>query len=74
MWLVLVGEDFVPTPASLLSFLGSQARKVLVFKRRERSGFSPFGLDTLVPHRQEMHPTHGLYALGATMSVPLLHV
>ena len=58
--LLFVGEDFVLTPASLLSFLGSQACKVLVFKQRGRSGFSPFGLDTLVPHRQEMRPTHGL--------------
>ena len=58
--LPFVGEDFVPTPASLLSSLESQAHKVLVFKQRERLGFSPFGLDTLVPHRQEMRPTHGL--------------
>ena len=46
-----VGEDFVPTPASLLSSSGSQARKVLVFKQRERLEFSPFGLDTLVPYQ-----------------------
>ena len=40
LWLniCIVGEDFVPTPASLLSSLGSQARKVLFFKQRGRSG------------------------------------
>ena len=51
---------FCSNPCKLIVSLGSQALKVLVFKRRGRSGFSPFGLDTLVPHRQEMRPTHGL--------------
>ena len=47
LWLniCIVGEDFVPTPASLFSFLESQAHKVLVFKRHERSGV---GLKTWV--------------------------
>ena len=68
--IVYVGEDFVPTPASLLSFLGSQARKVLVLSIENGSpGFSPqvkglpcshFGLTPFVPHRQELRPTHGL--------------
>ena len=57
---MIVGEDFVPTLATLLSSLESQACKVLVFKRRGRSEFSPFGLDTLVLHWQEMCLTHGL--------------
>ena len=37
-----VGEDFVPCPASLLSSLRSQARKVLVLGPKYGSpGFSP---------------------------------
>ena len=40
--MIFVGEDFVPTPASLLSSLGSQARKVLVLSTEYGSpGFSP---------------------------------
>ena len=51
----------VPHQADLSS-LGSQARKVLL----QRVGF--------VPHRLSVPPTHALYALGACMSVPLLHM
>ena len=32
-----------------------------------------FLLYTFVPHRLSNPPTHALYALGACMSVPLLH-
>ena len=42
-----------------LSALGSQSLKVLL-RRGGSSGFSPFGLDTLVPHRLSNPPTHGL--------------
>ena len=55
--IISVGEDFVPTPTSLLSSLGSQARKVLVLNTEYGSPrFSPqakglpcnhFGLTTL---------------------------
>ena len=40
--IISVGEDFVPTPTSLLSSLGSQARKVLVLNTEYGSPrFSP---------------------------------
>ena len=51
---------FVPHQADLSS-LGSQARKILL----QRGG--------IFPHRLSNPPTHALYALGACMSIPLLH-
>ena len=50
----------VPHQADLSS-LGSQARKVLL------------QMGVIVPHRLSNPLTHALYALGACMSVPLLH-